>query len=100
MGTAAGTAIFVKFGWRPAAALSVGFTGLSMLIMFARGPHVKRYTWVGWEGGWEMRKQKFEDTKGEKRGLEDATPAAADIEDGKGAEAEGESSNRVHGNTQ
>lgn len=58
MGTSVGTAVFTKYGWRPAAALSVGFTGFTILVMFIRGPHVKRYTWVGWEGGWEMRKSR------------------------------------------
>lgn len=61
MGTSVGTAVFTKYGWRPAAALSVGFTGFSILVMFARGPHVRRYTWVGWEGGWETRKQKVQE---------------------------------------
>lgn len=34
----------------------MGFVGLAMLVLAARGPHCKRGTWVGWEGGWELRK--------------------------------------------
>ncbi|KAJ7258786.1 major facilitator superfamily domain-containing protein [Mycena haematopus] len=56
MGTAAGTAVFTKYGWRPAAALNMGFYGWILLIMMLRGPHCARYTWFGFEGGWEARK--------------------------------------------
>lgn len=56
MGTSVGTQVFVKFGWRPAAALSVAWTGFTLVIMLIRGPHCSRYTWFGYEGGWNMRK--------------------------------------------
>ncbi|THH29174.1 hypothetical protein EUX98_g5015 [Antrodiella citrinella] len=49
IGTAVGTSIFNKSGWRPAAALSVGLSSLGALIMLARGPGVARYTWIGWK---------------------------------------------------
>ncbi|KAJ7787589.1 major facilitator superfamily domain-containing protein [Mycena olivaceomarginata] len=56
MGTAAGTEVFTKYGWRPAAALNVGFYGWIFIIIMLRGPHCARYTWFGFEGGWEARK--------------------------------------------
>ncbi|KIP09416.1 hypothetical protein PHLGIDRAFT_67636 [Phlebiopsis gigantea 11061_1 CR5-6] len=56
MGTSVGTKVFVKFGWRPAAALSVAWTGFTLVVMLVRGPHCSRYTWFGYEGGWNMRK--------------------------------------------
>ncbi|KAJ7757284.1 hypothetical protein B0H14DRAFT_2976727 [Mycena olivaceomarginata] len=56
MGTAAGTEVFTKYGWRPAAALNVGFYGWIFIIIMLRGPHRARYTWFGFEGGWEARK--------------------------------------------
>ncbi|KAJ3543468.1 hypothetical protein NM688_g5853 [Phlebia brevispora] len=56
MGTSVGTHVFVNYGWRPAAALSLGFSGFMLLAMLARGPHCERYTWFGWQGGYEMRK--------------------------------------------
>lgn len=30
--------------------------GFQIAVLFIRGPHVQRYTWVGWEGGWQARK--------------------------------------------
>ncbi|GJE88226.1 MFS general substrate transporter [Phanerochaete sordida] len=56
MGTAVGTQVFVRFGWRPAAALSVAWSGFTLLVMLARGPHCARYTWVGYEGGCRLRR--------------------------------------------
>lgn len=87
MGTSAGTAIFTKFGWRPAAALSVGFTGISILLMLARGPHVQRYTWIGWEGGWEMRKSRLQATDDEKKDRNEAA-AVHTNDDVEGAKAQ------------
>ncbi|KXN81659.1 hypothetical protein AN958_04055 [Leucoagaricus sp. SymC.cos] len=58
MGTAGGTHVFVNFGWRAGAALSLGRTGLQLVILLLRGPHCKRYTWFGYEGGFEARRKK------------------------------------------
>lgn len=57
MGTAAGTEVFVRYGWRAAAALSLGWHGLTLLVLLSRGPHCARYTWFGYEGGLETRKK-------------------------------------------
>ncbi|KAJ3552569.1 hypothetical protein NM688_g4084 [Phlebia brevispora] len=61
MGTAVGTKVFVEFGWRPAAALSVGWSGFTLIVMLLRGPHCSRYTWLGYQGGLRMRKLPPED---------------------------------------
>jgi len=61
MGTSVGTQLFVKYGWRPAAAMNLAWSGFMLLVMLARGPHVSRYTWVGWQGGLEVRKNKLAD---------------------------------------
>lgn len=58
MGTAVGSTIFLKFGWRAGAGFSLGLTGFQLLVLLARGPHCDRYTWFGWQGGMEMRKSK------------------------------------------
>ncbi len=60
MGTSVGTAVFNSHGWRPAAALSVGWQGFCLLILFLRGPHCSRYTWFGYQGGFEMRKKRLQ----------------------------------------
>lgn len=63
MGTSVGTEVFVKYGWRPAAALSVGWTGLQLLILLMRGPHCERYTWFGYQHGLETNKKKAAENK-------------------------------------
>lgn len=45
--------------------------------MLARGPHVARYTWVGWEGGWETKKKTTQD-KGDEKGQVDVEAIPAD----------------------
>ncbi|KAL1718647.1 major facilitator superfamily domain-containing protein [Schizophyllum commune] len=57
MGTAAGTHVFTKYGWRACAGLSMGWCGWQLLILLARGPRCARKTWVGWEGGWGSWKE-------------------------------------------
>ena len=58
MGTSVGSKVFNASGWRPAAALSLGWMGWQLIILLLRGPHCQRFTWLGWEGGFEMRKDK------------------------------------------
>jgi len=56
IGTSVGTHIFINFGWRAGAALSMGFYAWATFLLLIRGPHCKRYTWFGYEGGLEARK--------------------------------------------
>ncbi|KAJ7149236.1 major facilitator superfamily domain-containing protein [Mycena crocata] len=56
MGTAAGTQVFTTYGWRPAAALNMGFYVWILGVLLLRGPHCARFTWFGYEGGWEAHK--------------------------------------------
>ncbi|KAF7979982.1 hypothetical protein HWV62_40060 [Athelia sp. TMB] len=56
MGTSVGTQVFVKYGWRAAAGVNMAWYGFQLVVQLARGPHVPRYGWVGWSGGWEARK--------------------------------------------
>ncbi|KAJ7101557.1 major facilitator superfamily domain-containing protein [Mycena belliarum] len=56
MGTAAGTEVFTRYGWRAAAALNLGWYVWILGVIMLRGPHCARYTWLGYEGGWEARK--------------------------------------------
>ncbi|EPQ60755.1 MFS general substrate transporter [Gloeophyllum trabeum ATCC 11539] len=57
MGTSVGTKVFVDYGWRAAAGLSMAFCGWELAILLLRGPHCERHTWIGWEGGWEARQK-------------------------------------------
>jgi hypothetical protein len=63
MGTSVGTRVFLQNGWRPAAALSTGWTGLQLIFIFMRGPHCDRYTWFGYQHGLELRKSKALENK-------------------------------------
>ncbi|KAJ7096878.1 major facilitator superfamily domain-containing protein [Mycena epipterygia] len=58
MGTSVGSTIYLQHGWRACAALSVGLSGWNLIILLVRGPHSRRYTWVGWEGGWAARRRR------------------------------------------
>jgi len=58
MGTSVGTQIFVKYGWRAASGLSMGLFGFQFFILLLRGPHVKRHSWFGYEGGMGTRNKK------------------------------------------
>ena len=60
MGTSVGTLVFNAHGWRPAAALSLGWQSLCVCFLLMRGPHCSRYTWFGYEGGFSRRKRKTE----------------------------------------
>jgi predicted MFS family arabinose efflux permease len=54
IGTAVGNALYADGGWIASGSASVGFVTLAILIGLARGPHEKG--WVGWRGGYDMRK--------------------------------------------
>ena len=58
MGTAVGNKLYAMSGWIASGSASVGFICAAIFFCVVRGPHEKG--WVGWGGGWEMRKKKLE----------------------------------------
>ncbi|VDB87139.1 unnamed protein product [Peniophora sp. CBMAI 1063] len=56
MGSAVGSQVFLRHGWRANGALMFAFCAFQLVIMLLRGPHVRRYTWFGYEGGFDWRK--------------------------------------------
>ena len=58
MGTSVGSKVFTAHGWRADAALNLAWSGFTLAVLLARGPHVPRYTWLGWAGGCELRKSR------------------------------------------
>ncbi|KAL8862012.1 MAG: hypothetical protein Q9178_001467 [Gyalolechia marmorata] len=74
-GTAVGNHIFAVGGWTSSGSTSVGFLALALLLCVARGPREKR--WVGWSGGWQIRKAGDVARKGD----EERGRAGADEED-------------------
>lgn len=55
IGTVAGTRVFEADGWRPGAALSLGWIGAMLLVLLLRGPRCPKGVWFGWQGGWSLR---------------------------------------------
>ncbi len=51
MGTAVGTKVYVSYGWRAAALVSIAWIAFEIAILLIRGPHCSRKTWFGYEGG-------------------------------------------------
>ncbi|KAJ7663272.1 major facilitator superfamily domain-containing protein [Mycena polygramma] len=86
-GTAIGTHIYLHSGWRACAAFSVGLSGLQLIVLLVRGPHCQRYTWVGWEGGWQARRVRAEVPDGDED-TSTATPSSVMAEMGNGGEKE------------
>jgi hypothetical protein len=73
MGTSVGSRVFIRYGWRACAALSLGWYGWQLFILLLRGPHCERYTWFGYEGGLEFRKSVVEQRR--RKDAEAAAPA-------------------------
>ncbi|SJL01290.1 uncharacterized protein ARMOST_04608 [Armillaria ostoyae] len=44
MGADVGSRVFLEYGWRAGAGLSLGWTSLALLILLVRGPHCERKT--------------------------------------------------------
>ncbi|KAI9815268.1 MAG: hypothetical protein M1827_002748 [Pycnora praestabilis] len=65
MGTAAGNNLYARGGWIRSGSASVGFIGAALVICFIRGPHEKG--WVGWRGGWSIRRRDLESKPEDKK---------------------------------
>ena len=55
MGTAVGNKLYARGGWIASGSSSVAFVSFALLMCIVRGPHEKG--WVGWHGGWSMKKE-------------------------------------------
>ncbi|KAL8726691.1 MAG: hypothetical protein Q9166_006559 [cf. Caloplaca sp. 2 TL-2023] len=53
-GTAVGNHVFARKGWVGSGSTSVGFLAAALVLCFLRGP--REQGWVGWRGGWGIRK--------------------------------------------
>ncbi|KAK1219524.1 hypothetical protein PQX77_017759 [Marasmius sp. AFHP31] len=56
MGSSVGTKLFLEHGWRAGAGIQVAWAGWTLFVLLTRGPHCRRHTWLGYEGGGEFRK--------------------------------------------
>ncbi|CAK7218469.1 hypothetical protein SEUCBS140593_003554 [Sporothrix eucalyptigena] len=55
-GTSAGNRLYAMGGWRYSGGLSIGLLCFAILVCLARGP--RETGWVGWHGGWSIRKDR------------------------------------------
>lgn len=70
--------------------------GFQLAVLLARGPHMSRYDWVGWKGGWEARKSVAEIRKRELGEDTVTEPAAAqEYADGKGVDVKAPEDSQV-----
>ncbi|TGJ79419.1 hypothetical protein E0Z10_g9345 [Xylaria hypoxylon] len=53
-GTAAGNRLYAQGGWIWSGSMNIGLIGAAILIGLARGPRESQ--WVGWKGGWNIRR--------------------------------------------
>ena len=61
MGTAVGNKLYAEWGWIASGSASVGFLCGAIFFCLLRGPHEQG--WVGWGGGYEMRKKRAAENK-------------------------------------
>jgi len=93
VGSSVGSHVFLRYGWRAAAGLSVGLYGWQLLILFMRGPNCGRHVWFGYEGGFALCHQKRTETGSCVASVGDGT----EIETGMTAQASVET--LVHGSS-
>ncbi|KAF2724578.1 MFS general substrate transporter [Polychaeton citri CBS 116435] len=55
VGTTVGSHLYAIGGWEVSGSYSVASLGVAFLVTFARGPWEDR--WIGWRGGWSMKKK-------------------------------------------
>jgi Major Facilitator Superfamily len=74
MGTSVSARLYAEGGWRASGSACVGFISLSIVIALARGPWEEG--WVGWSGGWSIRRKDL------KENPPGSTPQRTDVEEG------------------
>ena len=79
MGTSIGTYVFLKHGWRAAAAFNMAMNTFTLVILLVRGPHCSRYTWFGYEGGVELRKSVIEERERFQSGVKNGEQECVEI---------------------
>ncbi|KAI1421159.1 major facilitator superfamily domain-containing protein [Xylaria sp. FL1777] len=68
-GTAAGNRLYAQGGWIWSSSMNIGFIGVAILIGLARGP--RESEWVGWRGGWNIRRDENVVEKAERQAVPD-----------------------------
>ena len=61
----------------------IGLVIIQFVLLLARGPHVGRKTWLGWQGGMGHRKNKPEAPESRNAGELDAEKGVVEVTDDK-----------------
>ncbi|KAH6652597.1 major facilitator superfamily domain-containing protein [Truncatella angustata] len=59
-GTAVGNRLYAQGGWIWSGSCNIAFIGFGIILCFMRGPRETK--WVGWRGGWNVRKDMMLET--------------------------------------
>ncbi len=84
VGTSVGNTLYAQGGWHKSGSASIGFIGAALCFCFAKGPWEKG--WVGWRGGWGIRRRDLgpkEKEKAQGDNAEIAGNAPDDVESGR-----------------
>lgn len=76
-GTAAGNRLYAQGGWTWSSSMNIGLIGVGILVGLVRGP--RESGWVGWKGGWNIRR---DENVTEKAGQQVAEEAGAPLDSG------------------
>jgi len=76
LGSSVGSHVFLHYGWRAAAGLSLGLYGWQLLVLFLRGPNCGRHVWFGYEGGFTLGDKNLYQERNE------TAPCVASVGDG------------------
>ncbi|TVY26876.1 putative transporter [Lachnellula hyalina] len=77
-GTAIGNRLYAEGGWKASGGCSIGFIGAGLVFCFVRGPWEKG--WVGWRGGWGIRRRDLGGGKMERPAMEQALEEGSEDE--------------------
>lgn len=61
-GTAVGNRLYAEGGWVWSGSCNIAFIGSALIVAFIRGP--REIGWVGWSGGWSVRKHDLKPSSG------------------------------------
>lgn len=78
-GTAAGNRLYAQGGWLWSGGMNIGFIGAAVIIALARGPRESR--WVGWKGGWSIRRDDIITGKAEQHAAIKETGTSPEVGD-------------------
>ena len=74
VGTSVGNTLYAQGGWHRSGSASLGFIGAALCFCFAKGPWEKG--WVGWRGGWGIRRRDLGPKEKEPPQMQDEEVAA------------------------